>query len=50
MPQAVNHAAIHTKEYYVNITAMLTPTKSEEECRLVLKLIGKMLQQGTLEY
>lgn len=50
MPNAANHAAMHTKEYYVNITAMLAPRTSENDCRLILKLIGKMLTEGTLKY
>lgn len=36
-----------TEKYYLNITPMLQPTRSEEECRLILRLIAKMLVDGT---
>lgn len=50
MPSAVNHAKIHTEEYYVNVTAMLTRARSQSDCRLALRLIAKRLREGTLEY
>lgn len=50
MPDAANHAKIHTDEYYINITNVLSTATSEFECRVALKLIAKKLQDGTLEY
>lgn len=50
MPNAINHAELHTDEYYVNITDILRNSTSEFECRIALKIIAKKLQEGTLEY
>ncbi|GLS27603.1 AHH domain-containing protein [Marinibactrum halimedae] len=50
MPNAPSHAKIHTKEYYLNVTNILSGTTSPLECRVALKLIAKKLQNGTLEY
>ena len=50
MKNAVNHAKLHTDEYYVNITAMLSQSTTEYECRQTLQLIAQSLQDGTLEY
>lgn len=50
MPEAPNHLAIHTEEYYVNITTILSTAKSEFECRLALRLIRDKLLDGTMEY
>lgn len=50
MPDAVNHAGVHTKEYYVNVTTILRQTKSAHECRLALRLISRELQQGVMGY
>lgn len=50
LPNAVNHAELHTDEYYVNITNVLTTATSPQECRLALRLIADELRKGTLEY
>jgi hypothetical protein len=50
LPDAANHAKVHTDEYYVNITAMLEQTTSARGCRDVLRLIAKELKDGTLQY
>ena len=50
MPDACNHAELHTKRYYMNVTTILSTATSELECRLALRLIGKKLKDGTLEY
>ena len=50
MPDAHNHAKIHTEEYYVNITTVLSTATSEYECRLALRLIRDKLVDGSLEY
>ncbi len=50
MPDAVNHAGVHTKEYYVNVTTILRQTNSAMECRVALKLIAVRLQKGTMGY
>ena len=50
MPDAANHAKLHTDEYYINVTNILNTATSELECRVALKLIAKKLREGTLEY
>jgi hypothetical protein len=50
LPDAANHAMVHSDEYYVNITAMLEQTTSPSSCREVLRLIAKELTEGTLQY
>jgi hypothetical protein len=50
MPDAINHAKLHTEEYYVNVTTILSAATSALECRIALRLIAKELQEGTLEY
>ncbi len=50
LPNAVNHAELHTDEYYVNVTNTLGVATSAQECRLALRLIAKELKDGTLEY
>ena len=50
LKDAVNHAELHTEEYYINITAMLRQATSEQECRETLRLIAQCLIDGTLEY
>lgn len=50
MPDASNHAEIHTREYYLNVTTILNKVTSNLECRIALRLIAKKLQAGTLEY
>lgn len=50
MPDAANHAEIHTDEYYINVTNILNTATSELECRIALTLIAKKLREGTLEY
>ena len=50
LPNAANHAKLHTDEYYVNVTNMLNTATSKEDCRLALRLIAKELQNGTLEF
>ena len=49
MPDAANHAKVHTDEYYINVTNILNTATSQLECRVALKLIAKKLQNGTLE-
>lgn len=36
LPNASNHAKLHTDEYYLNVTNMLRTAQSEMECRLTL--------------
>ncbi len=50
MPDAANHAKVHTDEYYINVTNVLSTATSALECRVALKLIAKKLRDGTLEY
>ncbi|VAW87565.1 hypothetical protein MNBD_GAMMA16-1419 [hydrothermal vent metagenome] len=50
MPDAVNHAGVHTKEYYLNVTTILRQTNSALECRMALRLIAVRLQKGTMGY
>lgn len=50
MPDAANHAKVHSDEYYINITNILNTATSTLECRVALKLIAKKLRNGTLEY
>jgi hypothetical protein len=50
LPNAVNHAKLHTAEYYVNVTTILSQTNSAEECRLALRLIADELRNGEFEY
>jgi len=50
MPDAANHAKVHTNEYYLNVANILRTSTSQLECRVALKLIAKKLQEGTLEY
>ena len=50
MPDAINHAGVHTKEYYVNVTTILRQTNSVMECRMALRLIAIRLQKGTMGY
>lgn len=50
MPDASNHAQLHTDEYYVNITNILNTATSQAECRLALRLIASKLKEGSLEY
>lgn len=50
MPDAANHAKVHTDEYYINVTNILNTATSALECRVALKLIAKKLRDGSLEY
>lgn len=50
IPNAPNHAQIHTQKYYINVTGILSSATTEIECRVALKLIAKKLSEGTLEY
>ncbi len=50
LPGAVDHAEIHTEEYYVNVTNLLRQTKSALECRMALRLIAGKLRKGTMRY
>jgi len=50
MPDAANHAKVHTDEYYINVTNILNTATTALECRVALKLIAKKLRNGTLEY
>jgi hypothetical protein len=50
MPDAANHAKVHTDEYYINITNVLSTSTSAQECRVALKLIAKKLRDGSLGY
>ena len=50
MPDAANHAKVHTDEYYINMTNILNTATSELECRVALRLIAKKLRNGSLEY
>ncbi|SIS42056.1 MAG: hypothetical protein C9355_06055 [Thalassolituus maritimus] len=50
MPKAINHAEMHTEQYYANVTSMLGTATSELECRLALRLIARNLREGKQEY
>ncbi|WP_444998630.1 AHH domain-containing protein [Aliikangiella sp. IMCC44359] len=50
MPDASNHAKVHTKLYYINITNILSSSRSKQDCRVALKMVAKKLKSGTLEY
>lgn len=50
MPDAANHAKVHTDEYYINVTNILNTATTALECRVALKLIAKKLRNGSLEY
>ena len=50
MPDAANHSEIHTREYYINATNILSTATTELECRTALRLIARKLKEGTLEY
>ncbi|MCO1333140.1 AHH domain-containing protein [Microbulbifer sp. OS29] len=47
LPLAKNHAQLHTHEYYLNVFNMLSSSNSEQECRLILRLIADQLRNGT---
>jgi hypothetical protein len=49
MPDAANHAKVHTDQYYINVTNILNTATSDIECRVALKLIAKQLRNGEME-
>ncbi|THB63696.1 MAG: hypothetical protein D6B27_11810 [Gammaproteobacteria bacterium] len=50
LPKAVNHAKLHTNEYYLNVTNVLGRSKSQNECRAALRLIALELQNGEFKF
>jgi len=50
MPNASNHAEIHTDKYYLNITNQLSLATSRSECVAILKAIAIALQRGEQVY
>ena len=50
MPDAANHAKLHTSEYYLNITSILRQSTSASDCRVALRSIAKKLRNGQLGY
>lgn len=50
MPNASNHAEIHTEDYYLNITNQLSFATSRNECIAILKAIAIALQRGEQVY
>ncbi len=46
MPKAVNHASLHSTEYYDDVYRVLSSATSEVECRASLKIISRILQNG----
>lgn len=47
LPKALDHAKLHTEEYYVNVASVLSQTTSEQGCRAALRIIGQKLQDGS---
>jgi len=50
MPDASNHAKIHTVQYYLNITNQLSLANTCNECVEILQAIAEALQKGTYGY
>lgn len=50
LPNAVNHAKLHSNEYYLNVTNMLGRSTSQNECRSALRLIALELQNGDFKF
>ena len=50
LPNAVNHAKLHTHNYYVNVTRLLVETRSASDCRLALRLIAEDLKSGDFKF
>ncbi|MCG7545724.1 AHH domain-containing protein [Pseudoalteromonas sp. MM17-2] len=50
MPDASNHAKIHTVQYYLNITNQLSLANTRDECVQILHAIAKALQEGKYGY
>ncbi|WP_210798610.1 AHH domain-containing protein [Pseudoalteromonas ostreae] len=50
MPDASNHAKIHTELYYLNITNQLALANTRSECALILQAIATSLQNGVYGY
>lgn len=50
MPEAVTHSELHTREYYINVSSILSQTTTETECRLALRVIAEQLQSGKWKY
>lgn len=50
MPEASNHAKIHTELYYLNITNQLSLANTRSECAAILQAIAISLQNGVYGY
>lgn len=50
LPNASNHAKLHTDEYYLNVTSMLRSAQSEYDCRTTLRLIADELRNGSFDF
>ena len=50
MPGAPAHRTIHTQQYYLNITSLLSQVTTERQARQLLQQIGRRLQEGTFPY